>query len=121
MKSFTITLPGCPQPKERARRGAGGRWYTPERTRRYEKSIGELAQVYVPRDWPADAKYSVEVVAHFPDARARDLDNVAKSVLDACNKVLWRDDSQVSRVALQREIDRVNPRTVVTFRVLEAA
>lgn len=116
---LTFVVPGPPQPKERARKGKGRRWYTPERTRRYEAAVRETAQCRVFErhgfNWRTDAEYVVELVAHFPDARARDLDNVCKSVLDACNEVLWRDDKQVVRVVLERAIDRENPRTEVTI------
>jgi Holliday junction resolvase RusA-like endonuclease len=121
---FVVTIPGPPQPKERARMGTrrGRRvWYTPERTVAYEDAVRENVQIAVPPSWPTNAVYAVELAAYFPDKRARDIDNVCKSCLDACNKVLWRDDSQVHRVVLERHIDRTNPRTVLTFAVVEAA
>ena len=120
-----FTVPGPPQPKERARKGKGRRWYTPERTRRYEAAVQEAAQHHVflrhGLNWRTDCTYHVELTAYFPDARARDLDNVCKSVLDACNEVLWRDDKQVVRVVLERGLDRENPRTEVTIEAKEVA
>jgi len=116
--TFAFTVPGPPQPKERARRGANGRWYTPERTKRYEAAVRELMTIHAPRGWPADATYVLEVVGYFPDARARDGDNLAKSVSDAGNKCLWRDDSQVVRMIVEKRLDRENPRTEVIVRVL---
>jgi Holliday junction resolvase RusA-like endonuclease len=108
---------GPPQPKERARRGKGGRWYTPERTRRFEDAVREMARLMAPHSWMTGEHYHVALTAYFPDARARDLDNVCKAVLDACNKVLWADDRQVVRVLLSREIDRALPRTEVLVEI----
>lgn len=111
-----FTLDGPPVPKARARKGRGGHWYTPEKTRQYEDDIRTAAFVAVARvrRWVVGATYDVEVRCYFPDERKRDADNVGKSVLDALNKGIWRDDSQVHRLTVTREIDRVRPRTEVT-------
>jgi crossover junction endodeoxyribonuclease RusA len=38
-----------------------------------------------------------------PDRRRRDIDNVAKAVLDACGHAgIWEDDSQVSKLYIAR-------------------
>lgn len=42
-----------------------------------------------------------------------DLDNLVKHVWDACNKVLWADDSQITGLITELDLDRDNPRTVV--------
>ena len=117
-----FVIMGPPQPKERARRGKGGHWYTPERTRRYEESVARAAWAALTiarqlETWPLDRKYMVAVTAYFPDARRRDADNVGKAVLDACNTVLWNDDSQAG-VTNNPEIDREHPRTVVRVEVV---
>lgn len=120
---------GPPQPKQRARRGRtrDGRviWYTPVKTKSYEYAVKVAALVAVrqlpkrERDrWNCDASFRAEVFAYFPDARRRDADNVGKAVLDACNQVLWGDDSQVSTLTVHRSIDRERPRTVVRVEVL---
>lgn len=116
---MAITIPGPPQPKERARQGRGRRWYTPERTRRYEAAVREQMILHAPCGWPADAEYAVEMRAYFPDARGRDLDNVCKACCDAGNECLWADDRQVVRVTMERAIDRENPRTELVITVLD--
>ncbi len=46
---------------------------------------------------------SVEIEAHMPDLRRRDLDNLNKSLLDAItHSGLWRDDSQVDDLRIRR-------------------
>lgn len=47
-------------------------------------------------------RIGVHIVADTPDRRPRDLDNIAKGILDALNGVLWADDSQVDRLAIIR-------------------
>lgn len=113
-----IVVPGPPQPKERARLGPNGRWYTPAKTKRYEKAVRGMMQLVAPRGWPTDATYEVVVWAYFGDGRARDADNVLKACLDAGNECLWRDDSQVIDTVAKRRIDRERPRTEITVTVL---
>ncbi len=125
---LAFTVIGPPQPKERARRGRNGHWYTPKRTQRYERavrvaSIVAIAGAHVCGEWPRDARYRVDVTAYFGDARRRDADNVGKAVLDALNPKngwpgYWGDDSQVASLTVRREIDRANPRTEVHVEVL---
>lgn len=113
----TFIVLGSPQPKERAR-GWGGRWVTPEKTRDYERLVGMVASVRRPPEWPLEGTYRVEVHAYFGDRRPRDVDNVAKSVLDGLNGVLWRDDRQVVRITAEKHIDWDLPRAEVRVELI---
>ena len=99
---MTFDIPGKPQPKQRARKGANGRWYTPEATQKYETMVGMRARVARPLKWRMNARYTVTIHVFAPDKRRRDLDNVAKSILDGCNGVLWDDDAQVDGLTVLR-------------------
>jgi Holliday junction resolvase RusA-like endonuclease len=48
----------------------------------------------------------------------RDVDNMAKLVLDALNKLAWNDDSQIDELILWRTDDKENPRAEVLVYVL---
>lgn len=124
MSALHFTVPGNPVPKERARRGKGGRWYTPQRTRDYARRVASAAGHSVLLHfggWSDDGRYRVEVTVVHPDRRARDVDNVAKAILDGINRVttapaVWRDDSQVAELVVRRaEPDKANPRVEVTI------
>lgn len=115
--SLSCVVPGPPQPKERPRVARGGA-YTPSRTSAYEWRVLCAAKVARPRRWPMDARYRVSIVAHFADRRRRDLDNVAKAVLDGLNDVVWGDDSQVDDMRIVRALDRANPRAEITVEVI---
>jgi crossover junction endodeoxyribonuclease RusA len=123
MIELHFVVPGPPLPKQRARQGRGGHWYTPQPTRDYEQAVSAYAMVSRVRSrWGrADARcrFVVTVDAYLPDERTRDIDNVGKSVLDALNHNVWRDDRQVSRLVVNRHIDRSAPRTEVTIARLE--
>ena len=127
---LTFTIPGPPVPNARARRGKGGHWYTPPKTRAYRHYTAHCAIVAKAqwasehgRPWPTDARYAVTVRCYFGDARARDPDNVRKGILDACRRLLWDDDShkQIPEGHDYAEIDRANPRAEVVVSIVDAA
>lgn len=119
MGTIQFTVRGKPQGKQRARSGrtSSGRpvHYTPEKTRAYEEAI-RLAALEargnvrpharipwavsldivcaVPPSWTR--KQTSEALLHLVRPTSKpDCDNVLKAVCDACNGVLWADDSQV--------------------------
>jgi Holliday junction resolvase RusA-like endonuclease len=106
-----FTVAGPPVPKARARLGKGGT-YTPARTVAYERLVA-LTAVAARQSvvgWPlTGATYSITM--SMSRSGRFDVDNVAKAILDACNGVLWRDDSAVHEIhAVRVEGD---PRLVV--------
>ncbi len=113
---------GPPKPWQRAGR-AGQASFTAPATRRYQLAVKTMSAIA--RDsaglhalWPKDARYRVEIAVMFADQRRRDIDNVCKSVLDAMNKVLYADDSQVYELSIVRHTDSQEPRTHVRVEVL---
>jgi len=47
------------------------------------------------------------------DKRKHDLDNYIKGILDACNNIIWVDDTQVWYIRARRYFDKENPRVNV--------
>jgi Holliday junction resolvase RusA-like endonuclease len=118
-----ITIPGPPQAKERPRIDKHGNVYTPDSTRRYEATVRWLALAAMAKQsWSAWSKSECSVTAHvyFGDARRRDLDNCAKACLDALNKLVFVDDSQVRELVVRSWIDAKNPRVELEIRKLDA-
>jgi len=114
-----LTIPGTPVAKGRARSTRSGRHYTPEKTRRAEDSFAGrvFAQLTPEQRTPATGPLVLEVTFVMPipaswsgkktrDAESGatkpvsrpDLDNLLKLAKDACNSILWVDDSQVVEV-----------------------
>lgn len=61
------------------------------------------------------ARIALDIKAHMPDSRRRDLDNLIKSVQDALQAArMFEDDSQIVDLRIRRAgVDRDNPRVEV--------
>lgn len=134
----TLTVPGIPVAKGRPRvttKGKFARVYTPAKTRNYEDLIrceavetmrgrkpvtgpvllAVTAYVAMPKSMSkvarAEALDSVRKPVTRPDA-----DNYAKAALDACNGILFRDDSQVTDLIVRKRFS-AHPRLVITMEI----
>jgi Holliday junction resolvase RusA-like endonuclease len=118
--AISISIPGPPVPKARARIGKGHA-YTPERTATAEIDIGYAMQqartaagqdilqgplavniVFIfkpPISWPKKRKIAALGTPH---TQKPDLDNLVK-ILDSGNAVLWNDDAQIWRISATKE------------------
>jgi len=94
-----FTIPGEPRSKQRARVTARGT-YTPTETREAEQRVRQAWALTNAEPFP----YQVIVTIDFfnGNKRRRDLDNMAKLVLDALNKVAYADDFQVVGLNLRK-------------------
>jgi len=98
-----LTIPGEPVSKARARftkQGSKIRTFTPEKTRTAEETVATHFRRAQP-GWktPTEGDFGVIAVFFCHTFQRRDVDNMLKLVLDACNKVVWLDDAQVTEVS----------------------
>jgi Holliday junction resolvase RusA-like endonuclease len=117
---LVFTIPGPPQPCERARvvsrvgRGRDGRpkafshSFTPDKTASYEKHVAMVTQVAVAQnpEWKVvvASEAHLRVTLHFVRLVDRgDLDNHCKSVLDGMNEIAWADDRLVRQTVASVE------------------
>lgn len=92
-----LWVPGEPVPKGRPR-FAGGRAYTPARTLEAERCLRDAVLAVYPRTKPTTGPYELRVDFYIQHRRRRDVDNLAKLVMDALNNVVWADDTQVNHL-----------------------
>ncbi len=114
--TIRITVAGPPVPKGRPRFDAvNGRAmaFTPAKTRKYETHVRLAAQQAMEGRAPLDGPVTVSMVAWLPiptswskkrqrmaergaiaPTKRPDVENILKSALDACNGIVFRDDSQ---------------------------
>ena len=133
---LTIEVPGNPVPKGRPR-FSRGRVFTPKRTSDYEAIVAVAAQNAMKEAGVTKTSEMVEVtvtaVIEIPKsyrgkkrtdallgrtAPSPDIDNLAKSILDGMNRVVWDDDRLVVKLAACKKWGEAGG-TVIEVRYLD--
>ncbi|MDR3087792.1 MAG: RusA family crossover junction endodeoxyribonuclease [Azoarcus sp.] len=119
-----FAVPGVPVGKGRpkfARRGNFVTTYTPEKTASYENMVKLKAEEAMqgrpviegavsvvigihltpPASWSQKKQRSALMGLIFPTTKP-DIDNVVKTLFDACNEIVWRDDKQACDVVVKK-------------------
>lgn len=135
-----FTIPGQPVAKARARVtmvGGFARAYTPKKTADYEAQVAAIAKramgtrepsarpievmlelrMEIPASWPK-AKRLAASIGTVRATKKPDADNVLKGVKDACNGIVWVDDSQVVVITV-RKLYHAEPCVVIAVREVE--
>jgi Holliday junction resolvase RusA-like endonuclease len=89
-----IIIHGQPVSVNHYKRIGRGRLYTTKSCRDWMRTI-KYACV---SEKPVLGRLAVYLHFMFNNCRRRDIDNYIKPVLDACNKKLWNDDSQIDEL-----------------------
>jgi crossover junction endodeoxyribonuclease RusA len=116
----SAVIDGNPLPKERPR-VVNGRAYTPKKTKDEEERIATLLKIASVVDIPV-ANDNIRLDADYfrGDRRRVDTENCAKLTMDAMNKVVVDDDSQITEIHLTMTRGDPNPRTEISvYRILE--
>lgn len=131
MIHFTVT--GDPVGKGRPR-FYNGHAVTPAKTRLYEEEVAILARVatkepisgavgieiYAAFSVPKSAtkKRKAELLESFYVTKKPDVDNIAKSIMDAINGICYEDDAQVAGIRVIKAYTEGKPYVDVTVRKL---
>lgn len=129
MTTIAFTVPGTPVAKGRPIVSTfGGRpmLRTPDRTARYESQVALFAAQAMEGRKPVDAAVIVDAMAVFPVAASwskkrrlaalagelypvcrPDADNLAKSLADGANGVVWTDDSRIVDMRIRKRYGEV--------------
>ena len=98
-----------------------GRIYTPQNTRSYEELIRQYFKIKYPRYQTLEGRVAVKIIAYFKPAKNTtkknrelmlsgaltpikkpDIDNIGKVMLDALNKIAFKDDNQVTKMEIEK-------------------
>lgn len=138
MTAVCFTIPGQARGKERPRLGRGNRVFTPPKTLSAENLIKDAAframdgraplagplemtvhfMLTVPPSWSKTRRVAALAGEILPTVKP-DIDNAVKLVADACNQIVYPDDSAIASMVLLKSYCAVAS-TVVTVRCLTA-
>ena len=128
-----------PRQKQRPRfshRGGKTRTYTPKQTKDFEAKLKSLAMQDLPENWKplkGDVKLTIRLKFEVPVSWSKekkekalngeikpnkkngDIDNLAKSVLDSLNGVIYEDDHQVNELEISKFYSETNEIAVHIF------
>lgn len=95
--------------------------YTPNKTKDYEFWIQQCFKIKYPNFTQIDGRVKVEIIAYLSipkntskkkislmlsneisPTKKPDVDNIAKSILDAMNGFVFKDDNQVSKISVEK-------------------
>ena len=119
---YQFEVPGEIVGKERPRVNMyTGRVYTPGKTKYYEFLIQQYIKIKYPRYEMLEGRLSINIIAYLkiPKSTSKakveemlenkisptkkpDVDNIAKSILDAMNNFVFKDDNQVSKISVEK-------------------
>ena len=119
---YQFEVPGKVVGKERPRVNMyTGRVYTPGKTKDYEFLVQQYFKMKYPRYEMLEGRLSINIIAYLkiPKSTSKakveemlenkisptkkpDVDNIAKSILDAMNNFVFKDDNQVSKINVEK-------------------
>lgn len=119
---YEFEVPGEVVGKERPRVNMyTGRVYTPNKTKDYEFLVQQYFKMKYPKYETLEGRIAINIVAYLkiPKSTSKaktqemlenkisptkkpDVDNIAKSILDALNEVAFKDDNQVSKICVDK-------------------
>ena len=95
-----------------------------EATIRFKKAIGSQIEADIGelKQFPSDNMFFVFIIQYFvsdKDFRTRDLDNMAKTLLDMLKGKFYKDDGQVKTLLVGKKIEKRVPKNFVYFALKE--
>ncbi len=104
MKSIKIILKSLPPSLNAMYKIGHGRIYKSEAAKVWQEEAGwTFKQIY--KQSPMKVK---ELILEIHCNKNRDIDNFLKCILDAGNKILWNDDSELQKVVIYKIADGKN-------------
>ena len=113
MSGIKFSVNGIPRPKQSFRYSKAGS-YTDPKVKAWQDSVSWAAKEAMAGWEMMDGYLQATITFYVPDHRRRDTDNMSKCVLDAMNKIVYNDDTQVIDLHLHKRIDKDAPRIVVS-------
>ena len=131
-KIIEFVVIGKIQAWQRPGKSRAGIRYTPDQTRNWKQQVAITALKYKPKQlwsgpieaqliflFPKPKSYSKKIMAHITKP---DVDNLAKSILDALQKIIYKRDQQIVKCMIEKsyvESDVSSPMVYIKLILLE--
>jgi Holliday junction resolvase RusA-like endonuclease len=102
-------VPGRPVPKQSTRFDGHGHAHTAPHVKAWAEQVRTAAIEAMAGREPATGDVCVSLIFYMPTRHRTDCENLAKNVNDALNGVVYKDDTQVTDLRIQKIIDRERP------------
>lgn len=89
----------------------GRRFLTAEGKAKKEEYGWKLRTQY--KESPLVSEIELEIKVFLESKRRRDLDNILKALLDSMTGIIWQDDSQITKITIEKFLDKEEPRVVM--------
>lgn len=121
---ISFTIPGKVQAQERprfSRRGKGVRTHDAPKSRNYKEFVSLIAMqnkpqeplqgalrlevdIYVvpPKKYHTKPKQQLIACGELRPKAKPDIENLAKGIMDGCNKIIWQDDAQIVELVARK-------------------
>lgn len=63
----------------------------------------------------SDKPFEVSIYLYFKTQRKHDIDNYGKILLDSMTGIVWKDDSQIWKMTVNKMVDKKNPRIEISI------
>jgi Holliday junction resolvase RusA-like endonuclease len=99
--------------------GRGGRMYVPKDVKEYDERLSEAARRSMKGLEVLEGRLKVRIVLTQSDKRRRDLQNLAKGTLDSLNEIVYKDDSQIDVLVMERIFEKGTWKVVIEVEEIE--
>ena len=116
--AFQVT--GKPVPKQSTRFGNKRAYLDPKIEAWQQAVTWEAKAAAQMADWDMlTGDVAARLIFYLPDRRRRDIDNLSKAVLDAMNGIIYKDDTQVQKLVVDKKVSRDKPGVFVIVRPID--
>ncbi len=114
---FSFFVSGVPRPKQSFKVTGKGRGVANPLTVEWQETVQvawlELVMGGQAPECDEKSRFAVELHFNTTAKRAGDCDNLAKAVLDALNRLTWKDDDQVDQLYVTKIINKGKPGVLI--------
>jgi len=93
----------------------GGRRFLSKDGKDFKSKLSTVAQGIMGTNPPFEGLFIVNIHYYFQDKRRRDVTNYDKPILDSLSKIVYKDDTYIKKIIMEKDLDKEDPRIIITI------